>query len=146
MQAGVPVNASGPHCPQIRFLGGLIETIANGGAAILIEAGTDIVMDARGTSGSDVRMARAPNQVVQRDAVRAVHEFIQIERRVPARVFSGAEAVPPADFLAAMAAGWSFHRQHGKPLAGQTLSLGRDVRVLPERQLAKTRLVCSAIG
>ena len=72
-----------------------------------------------------------------RDAVRDVHQFIQVEHRVPARVFVGAEAVPPADFLAAMAAAWSFHRQHGQPLAGQTVLLGREVRVLPERHLAQ---------
>lgn len=73
-----------------------------------------------------------------RDAARAVHEFIKVERRVPARVFVGAEAVAPADFLAAMAAAWRLHRQPGKPLAGQTVPLGHDVRVVPERHVAKS--------
>jgi len=72
-----------------------------------------------------------------RDALRDVRSFIQVERRVPARVFVGAEAVPPADFLAAMAAAWNFHRQHDGPLAGQTVLLGHEVGVLPERHLAK---------
>lgn len=72
-----------------------------------------------------------------RDALHDVHNFIQVERRVPARVFVGAEAVPPADFLAAMAAAWNLHRQHDGPLVGQTVLLGREVRVLPERHIAK---------
>jgi len=72
-----------------------------------------------------------------RAATRAVQEFIRVERQVPARVFVGAEAVPPADFLAAMAAAWSFHRQSGQPLVGQPVSLGHDLRVLPERYVAK---------
>ncbi len=72
-----------------------------------------------------------------RDAFRAVHEFIRIERRVPARVFVGAQAVPPADFLTAMAAAWTFHRQSNQRLTGQTFRLGRDIRILPERHLAK---------
>jgi len=71
MQSGTPVNASGAHCSHLHFLGGLIEAIANGGAAVLIEAGTDIVIDAMGTSGSDIRIARAPNRVVQRITLRA---------------------------------------------------------------------------
>jgi hypothetical protein len=72
-----------------------------------------------------------------RDAFRAVHAFIRVERRVPARVFVGAQALPPADFLNAMAAAWTYHRQSNQPLSGQTLRLGRDTRILPERHVAK---------
>jgi hypothetical protein len=72
-----------------------------------------------------------------RDTMRAVYEFIRIERRVPARVFVGAEPLPPADFLVAMASAWTIHRQTGQPLLERTLRLGRDTRVLPERHLAK---------
>ncbi len=71
LQSGVSLNASGNQCSQIRFLGGLIEAIGNGGAAFLIEAGTDIVIDSMGTSGSDVRIARAANRRVQRVTLRA---------------------------------------------------------------------------
>src|SRR5256885_3730867 len=38
-----------------------------------------------------------------RDATRDVVDFIRQQRRVPARVFIGADAVPPADFLVALA-------------------------------------------
>ena len=72
-----------------------------------------------------------------RDVASDVHEFIQTQRRVPARVFVGAEVVPPADFLVAMAGAWAVHRQHDEPLAGPAVTLGRDVRILPERHVAK---------
>ena len=72
-----------------------------------------------------------------RDTARDVHEFIQSQRRVPARVFVGADAVPPADFLVAMAAAWSFHRRQGEPLTGRAVALGHEVRILPERHVAK---------
>jgi hypothetical protein len=73
-----------------------------------------------------------------RDAFRAVHEFIHVERRVPARVFVGAQALPPADFLTAMAAAWTSHRQSNQPpLSGQNLRLCQNTRILPERHVAK---------
>lgn len=72
-----------------------------------------------------------------RDTLRDVDEFIQTQRRIPARVFIGAEAVPPADFLVAMAEAWSVRRQHGGSLARQTVSLGHDAHVLAERHVAK---------
>src|SRR5262249_13088563 len=70
-----------------------------------------------------------------RDAARDVQDFVQTERRVPARVFIGAEPVAPADFLVAMAAAWTFNQQQGK--APVEVSLGRGARVLPERHVAK---------
>jgi hypothetical protein len=66
-----------------------------------------------------------------------VQEFIQTQRRVPARIFVGAEVVPPADFLLAMAEAWRIRRLPGGSFAGQTVSLGREVRVLAERHVAK---------
>src|SRR5688572_25353762 len=72
-----------------------------------------------------------------RDAARDVLEFIQTEHRVPARVFVGADPVPPADFLVAMAAAWTSFRQNGKPPPEQVVALGRDMRILPERFIAK---------
>jgi hypothetical protein len=72
-----------------------------------------------------------------RDAVRDVLEFIQTERRVPARVFVGAVPVPPADFLVAMAGGWTSYPHRGKTSVEQSVRLGRGVRILPERYVAK---------
>jgi hypothetical protein len=72
-----------------------------------------------------------------RDALRGAAAFVQREGRVPARVFVGAEPVAPADFLVAMAAAWRFYREPGDSLTGLTVVLGRDVRVLPERHVAK---------
>lgn len=72
-----------------------------------------------------------------RDAVREAHQFIHGEHRVPARVFVGAEPVPPADFLVALAAEWTAHRQPGGPAAGHSVALGNGVRILPERHLAR---------
>jgi hypothetical protein len=71
-----------------------------------------------------------------RDAVRDTLEFIETERRVPARVFVGADSVPPADFLVTLATAWTFHSQQDK-LPEQRLTVGRDARILPERYVAK---------
>lgn len=72
-----------------------------------------------------------------RDSVRGVREFIQAERRVPARVFIGVDAVPPADFLVALADAWRYYRQHGKPPVQDGVTLGRQVPLLPERHVAE---------
>src|SRR6266536_1458502 len=72
-----------------------------------------------------------------RDTARDVLEFIQTERRVPARVFIGPDPVAPADFLVAMAAVWNWSREHSQRPPALTVSLGRDVRILPERYVAK---------
>jgi hypothetical protein len=72
-----------------------------------------------------------------RDAARDVLEFIQAEHRVPSRVFIGADPVPPADFLVAMAAVWTSYRQRGKPTVEQSVVLGRNARILPERYVAE---------
>lgn len=72
-----------------------------------------------------------------RDAVRDVRDFIAAEGHVPARVFVGADAVPPADFLFAMAAAWSCCGERDKlPLEGR-VPLARGVRLLPERYVAE---------
>jgi hypothetical protein len=72
-----------------------------------------------------------------RDAVRDVLEFVQAEHRVPARVFIGAEPVPPADFLVAMAGAWISSRPPRAFTAEQVFTFGRGVRILPERHVAK---------
>jgi len=72
-----------------------------------------------------------------RDTARDVLEFIQTEHRVPARVFIGPEPVSPADFLVAMAAVWTWSREHSQRPPESTVSLGRSVRILPERYIAQ---------
>jgi hypothetical protein len=77
------------------------------------------------------------NPLALRDALPGVVAFIQREHRVPARVFIGADPIPPADFLVAMAAEWDLHRTHPEMLPETTVSLGQATRVLPERHVAK---------
>ncbi len=72
-----------------------------------------------------------------RDAARDVHQFIQTEHRVPARVFIGPDPMPPADFLRGLAAAWSYYRVHGKLPVQDGITVGRHVRVLPERHVAE---------
>ena len=77
------------------------------------------------------------NWLAFRDTARDGLGFIQTERRIPARIFIGADPVAPADFLVALATAWSFHREHNKLPVEQGVLLGRNVRVLPERHVAK---------
>lgn len=63
--------------------------------------------------------------------------FIKTGRRIPARVFIGADPIAPADFLVALAAAWNFYREHGKLPVEPGVPLGRSVRLLPERHVAK---------
>jgi hypothetical protein len=70
-----------------------------------------------------------------RDTVRDVLNFTQTQRRVPARVFVGAEPVPPADFLLALAAAYDSFRKHGKLPLEEGLSLGNNPEVLPARHI-----------
>lgn len=72
-----------------------------------------------------------------RDATLDVRDFVRTEQRVPARVFIGANPVPPADFLVALAAVYDFHRQHGKLPEQIGVSLGSNTEVLPARRIAK---------
>ena len=72
-----------------------------------------------------------------RDALGGVLAFVQSERRVPARVFVGADPVAPADFLVAMASAWLLQREQGGFSTGRTVPLGRDMRILPERHVAQ---------
>src|SRR5438876_341500 len=72
-----------------------------------------------------------------RDATRDVFDFIKSTRRVPARVFVGADAVPPADFLAALACAWDSYRKNGKLPLQEEVVLGKNLELLPARQVAK---------
>lgn len=71
-----------------------------------------------------------------RDAAVDAADFVRMEGRVPARVFVGPDPASPADFLVALAGVWvGFHETKQWPTnAGVTL--GRNVRVLPESHVA----------
>lgn len=68
-----------------------------------------------------------------RDAALDVAAYIEKERRVPARVFIGADPVPPADFLIALARAYATHRNGGEAVG----ELGSDVELLTARHVAK---------
>jgi hypothetical protein len=74
-----------------------------------------------------------------RDAVHDVRQFITSEQRIPPRVFIGADAVAPGDFLGAMARAWSFYRAQGRfpTAADEGVKLGQGVELLPERHVAQ---------
>lgn len=67
-----------------------------------------------------------------REAVRDVADFVRATRRVPARVFIGPHAVPPADFLVALARAYLAHGQSGQVVG----PLATNVEVLPARRVA----------
>jgi hypothetical protein len=72
-----------------------------------------------------------------RDATLAVRDYIQTERRVPARVFIGPDAVPPADFLVGLARAYDDYRKTGKLPQDEGVTLGKNVEVSPIRYVAK---------
>ena len=74
-----------------------------------------------------------------RDALPDTRQFIDREKRIPARVFIGPEAVAPGDFLVAMARAWCFYRAKGRfPTAvDERVELGHGAKLLPERQVAE---------
>ncbi len=69
-----------------------------------------------------------------RDSVVDVADFLAREKRIPARVFIGADPVPPIDYLAALAAAYLGFRQTGG--APESLALGSGLKVAPERFVA----------
>ena len=72
-----------------------------------------------------------------RDAVRDVREFIAVQQRVPARVFIGADAVAPADFLSALAFAWdSYLKSHELPKS-QGVPLGNNLALASARFVAR---------
>lgn len=72
-----------------------------------------------------------------RDTTLDVLNFIETQQRVPARVFVGAEAVPPADYLAALAAIYDFHRRNGRLPTNEGVNLGSNVELLSARHIAQ---------
>jgi hypothetical protein len=72
-----------------------------------------------------------------RDATRDMLDFIKTSQRVPARVFIGADAVPPADFLVALASAYEFHRRNGKMPMQEGVTPGQNLELLPAQHVAK---------
>ena len=72
-----------------------------------------------------------------RDTVLDLASFIETERRVPARVFIGADQIPPTDFLQALAAAYDFHRKSGRLPLDQGVEPGRHLELLPARHVAE---------
>jgi hypothetical protein len=75
-----------------------------------------------------------------RDAVLDTRQFIQVHHRVPSRVFIGADAVAPADFLIALGSACKFYLLHGKlptqagvPL-GEGAGLATTVHIAPDTE------------
>jgi len=72
-----------------------------------------------------------------RDTTLDLRDFVQTHGRVPARVFVGPEAVPPADFLFALASVYESFRANKKLPAGESVALGSNIALRPERHIAK---------
>jgi hypothetical protein len=71
-----------------------------------------------------------------RDTTRDVLDFIETQRRVPSRLFVGADPVAPADFLIALAAVYESYRTNGKLPLTEGVTLGNNPELLPERHIA----------
>jgi hypothetical protein len=72
-----------------------------------------------------------------RAAALDVRDFIQTQKRVPARVFIGPDPIAPADFLAALAAVYDSYRRNGALPAAGAILLGDNLEVAPARHIAK---------
>jgi hypothetical protein len=72
-----------------------------------------------------------------RDTTLDVMNFIQTEHRVPARVFVGADAEAPADFLIALASAYETYRRNGTLPAEAGVALPKNVPLLPVRYVAE---------
>ncbi|HTA30959.1 MAG TPA: hypothetical protein VK731_10760, partial [Candidatus Cybelea sp.] len=71
-----------------------------------------------------------------RATIRDVLDFIETQRRVPTRVFVGAEAVPPADFLMALASVYESNRSKSRLPLAEGVTLGNKPEILPERHIS----------
>ena len=72
-----------------------------------------------------------------RDSVRDAFDFVQREHRVPARVFIGADATAPGDFLVGLARAYAFYRQHGRLPLKDAVDLPSNVSLLPASHVAE---------
>jgi hypothetical protein len=72
-----------------------------------------------------------------REGTLDVQNYLQVNRRVPPRVYLGADAVPPADFMAGLAFTVRHYLETGAPPGMEGVTLGSNVEVLPARRVAK---------
>jgi hypothetical protein len=72
-----------------------------------------------------------------RDTTLDVLSFIQTEHRVPSRVFVGAEAVAPADYLAALAAVYQAYQKSGRLPLESGVDWGKQVELRSTRNVAE---------
>jgi hypothetical protein len=72
-----------------------------------------------------------------RDATLDVRDYLQAEGRVPARIFIGADAVSPTDFMTGLARAYEHYLKEGKLPLEEGVELGRNVELSPERCVAK---------
>ena len=100
--------------------------------------GPDSAPPVSGVEGKD-QGARVLRWAEFRATVLDVRDFVLKEKRLPARVFIGPDAVAPADFLVALAWAYESVRAGGAPSTGNGIEipLGANVEVLPARHVAK---------
>ncbi len=72
-----------------------------------------------------------------RDATCDVLSFIQTERRIPSRVFIGADAIPPNQFLGALAQVYLFYRAHGTLPTSEGVFVPAAGELLPACHIAQ---------
>mgnify|MGYP001585562704 CR=1 FL=1 len=72
-----------------------------------------------------------------RDAALDGRRFLETHGRVPARVFVGAQPVPPTVFLVAQAEAYEYHQSHGEFALGLEIKPTANVELLPARHVAK---------
>jgi hypothetical protein len=72
-----------------------------------------------------------------RAAVLDAHNYLQTEGRVPARIFIGAQALPPADFLTGLASVFLGYCQNGKLPETEGVKIKHGLEMLPARHVAE---------
>lgn len=72
-----------------------------------------------------------------RSALLDAKDYLAANRRVPARVFAGAAALAPADFLAALAGAYQHHRRKGKLPVEEGVPFRGGLALLPAGHIAE---------
>ena len=72
-----------------------------------------------------------------REATRDALDYIKTNGRVPSRVFLGADAIAPADFLVGLALAYEYHRRSGRLPMEEGVTLGNNLELLPARHVAQ---------
>ncbi len=120
---------------QFDLLAGSIATLLDGQKAMApIPCRKVLGPDSAVGNTSDIREIR---WLAFRDAVRDVNDYLRVNRRVPARLFVGAEVVRPEDFLITMASAYGTLRQAGALPQSGTIPLENHVKFLPAEHVAQ---------